>query len=318
MTTLWFQKARRFRAPRFFRVQQLLDLLLCKGHPAAQGPGIQVDLGGELQGLHPPVGGFQVLLQGDRPVVGQQHGTVALPDQGSQMVGQRLGARAAVLGHRHHRAQHHDALPQNRVVDGLAGAGESSGRWRVGMAHTAHIGPLPVDAQVHLGLGGRLIARRGLQQAAVQVTYQQHLRGQVSLAHPGGGDQDVPVGKPHGQVAVVGGHPAPLPQLVAVFAHQRALCLIGHISPVPSVFPKYRRGVPPAHGSYYRGFALPFQSPGEKNRGKGRKRAGRKVPPGRFGSGVFTSWARGSPGRRCRTPSWRRQPDRPGPGSRWG
>ena len=80
----------------------------------------------------------------------------------------------------------------------------------MGMDHGVYVGPAPVDLQVHLALGGGMAV--SLDHGAVQVRHQQHVRGHPSLADTGGCDEQAALAYPHGDVAVVGGHIAPVIQ----------------------------------------------------------------------------------------------------------
>ena len=123
------------------------------------------------------------------------------------------------VGGQGHAADDGDILNHVVHIHGLVGHGKAGGAGGMGVDHAHHVGPLFVAAQVHLHLAGGAQALLTLQDLQVFIHPQQLFRGDKALAHAGGGAQEGAVVQPGGNVAVVGGHPAQLPHLVAHIAN---------------------------------------------------------------------------------------------------
>ena len=144
-------------------------------------------------------------------MVGQQHPVVVM-DKGQDALGYLRGGGQGVGGYRN-GTQPADHLSEVGHVQGAAAGGKGGGGGRVGVDHSAHVGPGGVDRPVHGGLGRGMTVP--LQDPALSVAHHQHFRGDAALAHSRRGDEEPAVLQAQREVSVVAGHIAPLVEEVA-------------------------------------------------------------------------------------------------------
>ena len=120
----------------------------------------------------------------------------------------------AVRCHRH-RANGNYRLDHGVLVQCLVGNGITGCHRRVCMQHGPHIGTFPIAAEVHFDFRGRPQPCSPLQHFALVVDANQLVRCDEAFAHAGRCCKKGAVLQLHGNISVIGSHPAQLPHLVA-------------------------------------------------------------------------------------------------------
>ena len=169
-----------------------MDLFSREEILAAEQAGDQANLREVLDRLHLVVRGEEIGPDGQRPVVGQQHAVVrldVLPHRFRQFARRGRG----VLRNRDapERGQH---FGQYRAVQGDPCHGEPRRRRRMCMHDRPHVGPLPVDLEVHQHFGRRIPLTFEL--PPVQVGDAHHVGRHESLADAFGGHEQAVVAQP--------------------------------------------------------------------------------------------------------------------------
>lgn len=144
-------------------------------------------------------------------VLEQQH--VVLLQVGGDGFGYFVGGGGAVGG-QGNGADGDDGLNHGVLVKAQARNGVAGSRGRMGVNDAVYIVPLLIAAQVHLDLGGGLVAGAPSRTSPLSLMRTSFSGVMKLLLMPVGVARKVPSLKRTGNVSVVGGNPAQLPHFV--------------------------------------------------------------------------------------------------------